>query len=153
MRKIILRSAYGYDTDAVSRETATAPGGESLAHQSFRDESDINTIVRRFGVTGQLPQNVDPPTYASFDGIFDFHTAMNAVAAAREAFGSMSSKVRARFHNNPQEFVEFCSDEKNLDEMRKMGLAIPAKVPDNVPAPDVPASGGSNVSGSGSAAS
>ena len=39
---------------------------------------------------------------------------------------TMPADVRARFNNDPALFVDFCSDEANLDEMRKLGLAVPA---------------------------
>lgn len=147
----MLRSAYNYDRESVSFGHGTDfSESEDMAQQSFKEECDINTIVRRFGVTGAMMQNVSPPTYQTFDGIFDYHTAMNAIAKARESFDAMSADVRARFKNDPQEFVKFCSDEKNLDEMRKMGLAVPAKSVDNAPVVDVPPEqGDSHASDSG----
>lgn len=149
MSKVFVRSVYNYDRDEVSRETGTLNNVESLAQQSFKDECDINTIVKRFGLTGQMPVNVRPPTYQDFgDAVFDYATAMNAVAAARESFDRMPASVREKFGNDPQAFVEFCSDEKNIDEMRKLGLAVPAKVLDNVPAPGVPGKEKGDVAGS-----
>ena len=70
--------------------------------------------------------NVRMPEYGDFTGVFDFHSAMNAVAMANESFEAMPADVRARFHNDPQEFVSFCMDDKNMDEARKLGL-VPAK--------------------------
>lgn len=106
----------------------------SLAVQSQKEEADINTIVRRFGVTGMLPQVAMPPTFGDFSGIFDFMSAQNMLVAADRSFKALPADVRKRFGNDPQEFVKFCSDDKNLDEMRKMGLAVP-KVEPVVPAP------------------
>lgn len=117
-----VRSPDNYDRNAVSQETGVECLDPSLAKQSFAEEVDINTIVRRFNLTGQLPDNVRAPTYADFEGIFDFHSAMNAVASAGEAFDAMPAEVRSRFHNNPAEFVDFCSDEKNRVEAEKLGL-------------------------------
>lgn len=132
-----VRSAYNYDRDAVSRETAVLPDMDDMCQQSFKDECDINTIVRRFRVTGNLPTGVVAPTYGLFEDIFDFHSAMNAVAAARESFEAMPAEVRAKFQNDPGKFVEFCSNKENLAEMRKLGLALPEEISDNTPAPDV----------------
>ena len=39
---------------------------------------------------------------------------MNAVRGAEESFMAMPAEVRSRFGNDPQAFVEFCSDEANL---------------------------------------
>lgn len=136
MRNVFVRSPYNYDTDAVSRETGLdSTDTEDMCKQSFKDDCDINTIVRRFGLTGTVPVSARLPTYAMFDGIFDYHTAMNAVVEAREAFEAMPAAIRARFRNDPGLFVDFCSDKKNLDELRKMGLANAAPVVDNTPAP------------------
>lgn len=137
-RKPFVRTPYNYDREQVSYETGILPEQDDMAQQSFKDECDINTIVKRFGLTGQLPVNAVAPTYSMFDGVFDYHTAMNAIAEAREAFDAMPAEVRARFENDPQKFVEFCSDEKNLDEMRKLGLAIPEIVKETIPLPDDP---------------
>lgn len=123
------RTAYNYDTDAVSRETSLHCQDESLAVQSERDECDINTIVFRFGLTGTMPQGVRAPMYGDFTGVRDYREALEAISAADEAFYSLPADVRSRFANNPALFVDFCSDPANLDEMRKLGLAVAQPVP------------------------
>ncbi len=37
----------------------------------------------------------------------------------------MDAKIRARFHNSPQEFLEFFADPANADEAVRLGLAVP----------------------------
>lgn len=125
MEKVFCRSAYNYDMDAASDVSGLKCLDESLAKQSFAEESDINTIVRRFNLTGQLPENVAAPVYADFDEVFDYHSAMNAIAKAHEAFDEMPADIRARFQNDPALFVDFCSDDKNREEAEKLGLVIP----------------------------
>lgn len=95
----------------------------SKTKQSFKEECDINTIVKRFGVTGVLPSSVRMPTYGDFTDVGDFREAMEAIRTANESFAEMPSEVRERFQNDPAKFVDFCSDEKNLPEARKLGLA------------------------------
>lgn len=133
--QVFLKSAYNYDRDVESLHTGTVNNEESMTQQSFAEEVDINTIVRRFGITGTMPQNLSPPTYELFTDIIDYHSAMNAVVAARETFDALPAAVRARFQNDPGAFVDFCMDEKNLDEMRKMGLAVAKAVDDNAAEP------------------
>lgn len=123
---IFLRTPYNYDVDAVSFETGLLCEDATRTQQQFKDESDINTIVERFNLTGQLPQDVRPPQYADFEGVFDFKSAMNAIRQAEESFMAMPADVRYRFMNDPQRFVEFCSDPANVDEARKLGLAMPS---------------------------
>jgi phage internal scaffolding protein len=129
MEPLAVLAQLDYDLFAIrSDETGLLCEDVSLAKQSFREESDINTIVKRFRISGELPTGVRMPTYGDFTGVFDFHSAMNAVALANEAFDDMPADIRLRFHNDPQEFVAFCSDEANLDEARKLGLVPAAEV-------------------------
>lgn len=117
-----IRTAYNYDMNAAGDEDAIQCEDQSLTKQSFVEESDINTIVRRFNITGQLPTNVRMPSYGDFTEVFDFQSAMNAIALANESFEAMPADVRARFHNDPHEFVEFCANEANRAEAEKLGL-------------------------------
>jgi phage internal scaffolding protein len=111
--------------DKASDETGLKCLDKSLTKQSFAEEADINTIVRKFLQTGELPTNVRLPTYGDFTGLTDYHAAMNAVAQANEAFDQLPANIRTRFHNDPGEFVDFCSDDKNREEAIKLGLVPP----------------------------
>lgn len=124
------RRVGAYDEKEASRACAVDfSDARDRTQQSQAAETDINGIVRRFKVTGVVPQGVRVPTYGDFTGVSDFRSAMDAIIAAEKSFMSMSSDVRSRFGNDPATFVEFCSDPKNLDEMRKFGLAVPPKAP------------------------
>lgn len=131
------RSAYNYDMNEVSDATGidVASFGPSMAKQAFAEECDINTIVRRFGLMGELPVNVRMPTYGDFTGLTNYHEALNAIAAAHESFDAMPAEVRARFHNDPAEFVAFCNDEKNRPEAEKLGLVDATKLATALAAP------------------
>lgn len=143
MEPIFVRAGFpfNYDTDAASIESGLECKDESLTDPSSAEETNINTIVRRFGVTGMLPQSARPVFFGDFDDVFDYQSAQNAIAEADQAFMALPAEVRSRFANDAQKFVEFCSelDEDgllvHLDELRKMGLALPEKEPEPVPAP------------------
>lgn len=120
--KVFVRSAFNYDMDKASDEAGLKCQDPTLAIQSGAEEADINTIVRRFGLTGQLPSNVRQPEYGDFTGINNYHEAMNAIIQAEESFEAMPAEVRARFHNDPGEFVDFVADEANRAEAEKLGL-------------------------------
>lgn len=134
MQKVFCRGEYNYDMSKVSDETGLECKDVSLTKQSFADECDINSIVKRFGLTGELPQNVVMPQYRDFEEIVDFHTALNAVNKANESFNQLPAEIRSRFHNNPAEFVDFCFNDDNIDEAVKLGL-VPRKevIPDEKP--------------------
>lgn len=130
-----LRSAHNYDRNEASDESGLRCLDKTRAQQNFKDECDINTIVRRFGLTGMAPTGVRMPTYGDFTGVTDFHTAANAIAQAREAFDQMPSSVRTRFRNDPAAFVDFCSKEENREEAVKLGLVPPPRAPEPAPEP------------------
>jgi phage internal scaffolding protein len=141
MAKVFVRSTFNYDMNAASDESGLRCDDVSLAKQEFAEECDINTIARRFGITGELPSGVRMPSYGDFSSVVDFHTAFNAVALANEAFETMPADVRSRFQNDPGKFVDFCSDESNRDEAIRLGLVPPPPVPRSSQEA-VPASGG-----------
>jgi len=119
-------SAYD-NFEAMSDKTGLKCLDSSLTQQQFKEEADINNIVDRFMKTGHLPDPVSMPQYVDYEGIFDFQSAMNVVRQADENFMRMDAKVRSRFHNSPQEFLEFFADPANYDEAVRLGLVIPSK--------------------------
>lgn len=127
-----LRTAFNYDTMAASDESALTCSDESLTIQSAKDEADINTIVRRFGLTGELPSDLKMPQSGDFTGVPDFHAAMNLITKTQEEFLRIPADVRARFNNDPQRLMAFLDDESNRDEARKLGFLRPV---DSVPEP------------------
>lgn len=115
------RNAYTYDRDGASK-AAGLVCGPSLAQQNFKDECDINNLVRSFGLGAKMPENLRLPRYGDFSHISSFHDAVNAIAQARETFDSLPAATRDFFRNDPQRFVAFCEDEKNRDKAVELGL-------------------------------
>jgi len=111
--------------DIQSEKTGLSCLDDSLTQQQFKEEADINTIVNRFLKTGVLPTPNTFPQYVDFEGVFDYQSAMNLVRAADESFMRMDSKVRQRFNNSPQEFLEFFANPANTEEASRLGLTIP----------------------------
>lgn len=128
------RTPFNYDTDLASDEAGLYfDGSDGKAQQQFKDECDINTIVRRFGLTGELPNDVRVPQYADFtDAVSDYQTALHQVIAADREFMRLPPDLRYRFRNDPQQLLEFVSDESNRDEAQKLGL-LKAPVPEAEP--------------------
>lgn len=111
---------------AVGALAATVNLEEDQAVQSFKDETDINVMMRRFGQTGQLLQSAQEPFYGDFSVIGDYQSALNAVLEAEASFAQLPPKVRERFRNDPGELVAFIQDPANEAEARNLGL-LPAK--------------------------
>lgn len=115
------------------RVYAPAPVGGRV-HQEFKNECDINVLMKRYQVTGVMPSTGRPPQYADVSSLPDLMTALNTVNAANEAFAALPALVRKRFSNDPAEFVQFAQDPSNSDELVKLGLAtakpvVPASTP------------------------
>lgn len=127
-----VRTAGNYDTDAVSAATALECQDPSRTRQDQKEEADINTIVRNFGVTGVLPATIKVPLQGDFSEVGDYRQALHSVMEAQASFMALPADVRKRFDHDPAAFVEFCMDPANLDAMRDMGLAVP-KPPDVTP--------------------
>lgn len=144
VRSVFLRAAHNYDVDAVSRQVGIVfDPDEGMTQQQFKDECDINTIVERFGLTGELPENIRMPVSGDFTQVTDFQSAMNMVRQAEEAFNELPGAVRYRFANNPARLIEFLEDGDNRAEAIKLGLVPPppatvvsdGKTPDPKPDP------------------
>lgn len=119
---IKFRAAYGYDTEQASRESSIRIEGESLTVQSHAKDADINNIMKAYGITGKAPINPRTPMYGDFTGIKGYQDALNAVILAEEGFMEFPAEIRARFHNNPQEMLDFCDNPANLKEAQFLGL-------------------------------
>lgn len=101
--------------------------GASQTKQAFKEECDINRIMRKFERTGMIEHaRTVPGGYGDFCSAPEFHEACNVVLAAQEMFSTVPSKVRKRFDNDPAAFLAFVQDPANADEMVELGLARPS---------------------------
>jgi phage internal scaffolding protein len=122
MTKLHIRTPYNYDMLIASHDSGLECKGKSLAKQSFKEECDINTIVRMFGVTGKVPVTAIEPSYGDFSGVSDYHSAMNKIKAAEEAFMALPAKLRQKFDHDPNALLNFLENEQNRDEAIQLGL-------------------------------
>lgn len=97
---------------------------KSRTHQSFENETNINSIMAKYEKTGLISHfNKHKGKYGNFIDAVDYHTAQNRIIEAQDAFYSLPSKVRAKFENAPEKFLEFAQNPDNLEEMVNLGLA------------------------------
>jgi phage internal scaffolding protein len=122
--KIPFITAYGE-----KRKSRVVPRGTSMAHQSMKDECDINVIMARYKKTGLIEHvRMYQGQYGDF-GEMDFHEAMNLVTRAQEMFETVPAEIRAQFGNDPGAFLNFVNDEKNGDKLIEMGLRKAPRAP------------------------
>lgn len=121
---------------------ASATDADPGAIQSFKEESDINNIMKDVQTTGATNWLATRPgTFEDVTGV-DFQTCMDTTLRAQEAFDDLPSSVRDRFQNNPVAFLDFVHDPANADELVRMGLREPAAAPAAVsPSPLSPVTG------------
>lgn len=100
----------------------------SLTKQSFKDECDINNIIKKFNATGQLPDLImKNPLYGDFSNVPNYQEACEIVSRAESSFSMLDAKLRKRFQNDPAQFLDFINDPENLEESYDLGLRVRPK--------------------------
>jgi phage internal scaffolding protein len=102
---------------------STVPVGNSLTKQADKSRANIHNILHRYDKTGLLPQRIVQPITGNLPDVESYHDAMNRLVTAQTTFNSLPSRLREKFQNDPAKFLQFVSDEKNIDEMVQLGLA------------------------------
>lgn len=121
----------------------------SRTKQSFVAECDINNILKQYKLTGQIRHisaKAAQGSYVDLPEPQDFQEAMNTVIAAEDSFATLPSHVRARFGNDPSQFLGFMADPANAEEMIRLGLATKPTPPPSPPPspPPTPSDGQKN---------
>lgn len=113
-----------------NRVTVNCPEGSSRTKQSFRDQVNINTIIKKHRRTGMIRHlNAKKPFYGDVSHITDYQTALETVKNAENLFMNMSSEIRERFQNDPQQMIDFLNNVDNREEAIKLGMVL--KKPEN----------------------
>lgn len=112
--------------------------------QSERDKVDIHKILDKFARTGVMGNvRSDQPVYGDFSSAVDYMESQTLLTRANNAFQSLDSSIRKRFHHDPVQMLQFLDDPANRDEAIKLGLiqASPASPQDNLEIPQGEVSG------------
>lgn len=92
--------------------------------QQFKDQCDVNNIMKKYKLTGEWPNPKKQGIYLDSTNLPDYQSALNTVIAANDSFSTLPSDVRKRFSNDPAEMIKFLADPKNNEEAIKLGLKI-----------------------------
>lgn len=98
-------------------------GGVSLTAQEYKDESDINVILKRY-VAGDNTVVRSSGVFADVSALGDFQTQLEVVRRATEDFAALPADIRARFGNDPAALVAFLSDNSHDEEAIALGLKV-----------------------------
>lgn len=109
----------------------------TMTQQQFKDEADINNIMRKYGAD---PVAFNALTrkggvYADFSQLSDYHGMLQQVADAQDAFSALPAQIRSRFANDPGSLIAFLNDPKNHDEGVELGLYDPKTPRPSIPQP------------------
>lgn len=114
--------------------------GDSKTQQHFRDEVNINTIVKRFTQDGNIT-GLREPRYG-FASSQSFSEAMTIVAEAKSHFEELPAETRKAFENDPAKFLDTIQAEDADALLANLGLTEwaeeqkPAEIPAEIPAAD-----------------
>lgn len=127
------RAAYDGSEIAEGQLAATVFEDDSLTHQSFAEDADLNVLVKRFGLdkVAVPPAADDPRFYGDFSDVPDLRTALDLVNDATNRFMELPPQLRAKFDNNPAKLWHFVNDPDNGPEAVRLGLL---RAPDPTPA-------------------
>lgn len=118
----MFKTEFNHDTEAESLRYAIVPEGESMTVQDEAGEADINQIMSRFGVTGNVSLTKKQPLEPDYLRVSNFHEAANIVREAQESFNELPADIRAKFENDPGRFESFLQDPDNAGVCLKSGL-------------------------------
>lgn len=102
---------------------ASPHGGKSLTAQEYKDDSDINVILKRYAA-GDSSVVRSGGVFADVSQLGDFTTHLEVVRRATEDFAALPADLRARFGNDPAALFAFLSDSSHDDEAVKLGLKV-----------------------------
>lgn len=148
------RSRYDGLQDEVSAAHAADVGGEQITKQAFKDEVDINNILKKYQATGILPNNSRAALaqFGDFSGVPSYRDSLDQVMKAQEMFSELPAAVRNRFRNDPGELITFLADKNNRDDAVRMGLIDPSTgrppLPTEAQAPTSPQGNGNPATSS-----
>lgn len=125
-------------------QTATGPFEESLTRQSEKDDADINVLLNRFVRTGLMPQDEREPLFIDVSDVGDYRQIRDHINRSTDYFNTLDAKVRAKFNNDPAEFLDRLVDPANKQEFVDLGIleatdVVPTKgTPEKAPVAPVP---------------
>lgn len=99
--------------------------------QSQTASTDINLLLKSYEKTGTFTHVAKQmPTYGDFSSATDYLSSVLQVKAAEDLFLEYPAELRARFKNDPHEFLEFMADPNTTDEQIELGLAEAPETPE-----------------------
>lgn len=123
-------------------QAGTTNTDPSKTQQHFAKDADLNTIVKRYGITDGaiLPAAADARYYGDFSDAFDLRDALDRTRDAVAKFNALPSELRRIFENDPALLHDWVSDPANIEQAVELGLLSKAALgtANRKPAPEAP---------------
>lgn len=105
------------------REKPTVTCGPTLTEQHHKKDCDIHHIMKRFEETGIVNHVAKVQgRYENFLDAPNYQEAQNLIAEANSMFETVPARIRAKFANDPGQYVSFMTDPANIAEIQELGL-------------------------------
>lgn len=124
-------------------------GEESATKQAFKEQCDINYVVRTHAQSGMWAHiNPREPHFGDFSQAINLQGAIATLRAAEDDFNALPARVRRAADNDPEVFLQMCANEDDFYELVDAGLPIsdehrrpepPAEPEETAAAPPAPA--------------
>lgn len=117
-----------------------------LTEQHHIETCDMRTIMRKAQKTGVLEHvSQYQGQYMNLAGRQDLLHYQLEVQKSREMFATIPATIRARFNNDPGDFLDWICDEKNRNEIQELGFKTDHLPPVQPPAAPAAASVAANT--------
>ena len=93
----------------------------SLTKQAFKDDCNLNLIVRRFTQTGQVPVAHQRPLHFGPEEELDFHQAQLALARARSTFEILRPELQEKYESI-EGIIEAVNDPARASQLHADGI-------------------------------
>lgn len=106
-------------------EVDTNTIGISMTQQQFKDECDINNILRRYAEYGTCDHMMRKEgRYVDCSDITakTFQEHLDFMLDFEEHFDSLPEKVREYFDDDPTMLMEYLADGRNYDKLSELGV-------------------------------
>ena len=111
-----------FDRDSVK----ISDWGESRTKSEYAADMDRNEIMRKYEHFGVMPHELrEQGFYGDVSNVPNYQDSLIAVQNGKQAFMTLPARIRKRFGNDPQNLLDFLSDDNNYDEAVKLGIIKP----------------------------
>lgn len=115
----------------IARVQVDFTGTQSRTKSEFKDECNINNIVKQCIKTGVMPSGTREPMFEDFSNVGSYNDAVAQVAEANSTFEGLPSEIREKFDHSVQNLIDFIGDEANTEEAQELGLIAKTEAPES----------------------